>query len=117
MTADHSDAEDRQPGRDMVEAIASYLRGSANPLTAWLLDEAVRRGHDRKHVASALLVTTGFLSQLESGIRPTAEISMDCARACARYLGVPAIVVLLVAGSISIADLTAQEDFGRFRPV
>lgn len=72
MTADHSDAEDRQPGRDMVEAIASYVRGSANPLTSWLLDEAAKRGHDKKHLANT-------------------------------------------PGSISIAGLTAQEDFGRFR--
>jgi transcriptional regulator with XRE-family HTH domain len=67
-------------------------------------------------LANALLVTTGFLSQLESGIRPTAEINNDFARACAKYLRVPAIVVMLVAGSISHADLAVQEDIGGLWP-
>jgi hypothetical protein len=77
---------------------------AGGPLLGWLADEAKRRGDTGIAMSGALGVTAGYLHQLKSGHRQLAHISDIFANACARYLGVPPIVVKLLAGRVSIAD-------------
>lgn len=79
-------------------------RHPGGPLLGWLNDEAKRHGHTGLAMASALGVTPGYIHQLKSGHRHLAHISDAFARACARYLGIPPIVVKLLAGRVSVAD-------------
>lgn len=74
------------------------------PLLGWLFEECDRRGQTRRDMASELGVTYSYLYQLRCGVRQTKHLSADVARACARYLGVPAVVVQLLSGSLSMAD-------------
>lgn len=79
-------------------------RHPGGPLLGWLSDEAKRRGHTGQAMSEALGVTAGYIHQLKSGHRQLANISHPFARACAKYLGVPPIVVKLLAGCVSVAD-------------
>lgn len=74
------------------------------PLLGWLLDECNLRGQTQKEMAEQLGVTLSYIYQLRSGTRRTAHISQEMARACARYLGVPPIVVKVLAGSLPMSD-------------
>jgi len=74
------------------------------PLCGWLYDEARRRGHNLREMAQRVGVTYGYIVQLRSGHRSCANLSQIVVEGCARYLGVPAIVVKLVAGVVSLSD-------------
>lgn len=73
-------------------------------LLAALTACAVKRGHQIPQLAGELGVTYGYIAQLRSGLRQTAQISDDFALACARYLGVPRLTVLMLAGRITPQD-------------
>lgn len=73
-------------------------------LLGWLFDEARRRHQEVQDMARELGVTYGYIAQLRQGTRRVELISHDFAASCASYLGVPAIVVKLVSGSIRISD-------------
>lgn len=92
---------DEAQRRSRVMACYRHLGG---PLLGWLTDEAKRRGHTGNAMADALGVTVGYMHQLRSGNRQLAHISDAFARSCAKYLGVPPIVVKLLSGRISISD-------------
>ena len=72
--------------------------------------KAQENGHDRAAVAAALRVTTGYMLQLEGGLRYLNTISDDFAAACARYLGIPRLQVLRLAGRISAEDSFCSAD-------
>lgn len=74
------------------------------PLIGWLYDECRRRGEDLRHMAEALGVTYGYINQLRSGLRQVKQISDEFAVNCARYLGVPPVVVKMIAGRIPMSD-------------
>lgn len=74
------------------------------PLIGWLCDEARRRGLELQEMAAELGVTYGYVNQLRTGIRRTEQISHDFASACAEFLGVPTVVVLLLAGFLTMTD-------------
>lgn len=74
-------------------------------LIAALMDAATKRGHTLANLATALGVTYGYLVQLRAGNRSCARISDDFASRCAKYLGLPRLSVLLLAGRIT------QDDF------
>lgn len=84
--------------------VMDCYRRAGGPLLGWLLDEAKRRGHTGLALALELGVTVSYIHQLRSGHRQLAHISDNFARACSRYLGVPSIVVKLLAGRVSVAD-------------
>ena len=117
MTANQTDCDQTQslayldshgePPMTRKEAQARVDRMYASkegPLMAWLADEAKRRGHDWADMASCLRVTVGYIYQLRTGIRLTSQISHEFARSCAQYLGVPPILVKLIAGNIRLSD-------------
>lgn len=74
-------------------------------LMAALMDAATKRGHTLANLATALGVTYGYLVQLRAGSRSCTRISDDFASRCAKYLGLPRLSVLLLAGRIT------QDDF------
>jgi len=94
-----------QPTPETAEArVARIYKAPGGPLMGWLEDEARRRNQTAEDMADALGVTYGYVVQLHRGIRTTVDLSRPLVQSCARYLGVPAIVVKLVAGIIDIRD-------------
>lgn len=81
------------------------------PLMGWLVEEATNKGISLAELAAELCVTGGYLGQLRDGIRETANISRDFAAACAMFLQVPMVVVLIVAGHLKLVDFVSATDF------
>ena len=61
-------------------------------------------------MAACLGVTYGYISQLRKGLRQTRQISDDFAVSCAHYLGVPPVVVKMVAGRIPLSDFVTPHE-------
>lgn len=91
------------------ERVMHCYRHPGGPLLGWLADEAKRRGHTGQAMAECLGVTAGYIHQLRTGHRHLCNISDLFARSCARYLGVPPIVVKLLAGRIAVSDFLNPE--------
>lgn len=84
------------------------------PLIGWLWQQAAIKGMDIGGLANELHVTVGYLAQLQSGIRSCADISHDFAAACGVFLQVPAVVVLVVAGRLTLLDCVCATEFDRW---
>ncbi len=74
-------------------------------LLAALIRCANERRQQLNDMARELGVTYGYINQLRNGIRNVNQVSDDFALACARYLGVPRLTVLMMAGRISPDDV------------
>lgn len=74
-------------------------------LLAMLIYRANELGHKMQEMSSELGVTYGYLVQLREGIRQVKNVSDEFAQACALYLGVPRLTVLLASGKITPADM------------
>jgi transcriptional regulator with XRE-family HTH domain len=74
-------------------------------LLAMLIFRANELGHKMHEMASELGVTYGYVIQLREGIRQVKNVSDEFAKACALYLGVPRLTVLLASGKITPEDL------------
>lgn len=74
-------------------------------LLAMLLARANELGHQLQEMAMHLNVTYGYISQLRNGLRKTIHISDEFATACALYLNVPRLQVLLAAGKVKPEDI------------
>lgn len=74
------------------------------PLVRVLLREAQRRGDQLQQMAERLGCTYGYISQLRNGIREPEHIGQEFAQKAAVYLGVPAALVKLLAGRLTIRD-------------
>jgi hypothetical protein len=74
------------------------------PLFAWLVEEGQRRGHTRRRLAEELGISVPYLYVLRT--RPGYERGLSSAvvAACARYLGVPPIVVRILSGAVPMSD-------------
>lgn len=101
-------------GETVSERWKRFYRAPGGPLLGWLEDEAKKRGLDFAGLARELCVTQGYLAQLRSGIRETANIAHDFAAACAEFLGVPTVVVLVVAGHLKLVDFVSATNFDRW---
>ena len=73
-------------------------------LLAMLLTAATHRQMQLQELAAALGVTYPYLSQLRSGYREVVNVSEEFLTACANFLRVPRVQVLLAAGRVRIAD-------------
>ena len=87
-----------------TERAHRIFREIGGPLLGWLGDEAHKRGHSFTELAATLNVTEGYILQLCAGVRKVENASQEFFVACSRYLGVPAVVCKLLAGSIQMAD-------------
>lgn len=92
------------------ERVARLYAGEGGPLVQWLLDEARRRQIGLCDMAKEVGVTYGYIAQLRAGIRQSSQISRDFARACAAFLGVRPIVVMLVSGAIDMSDFALRAE-------
>lgn len=79
-------------------------------LLAMLSGRARQLGQTRGELAKSLGVTYGYIAQLASGHRKPEQISEEFAGACARYLGVPKVTVLMAAGVLTEQDFFEQPD-------
>lgn len=92
------------------ERVTRIYAHEGGPLVGWLLDECRRRGQLQKEMAQQLGVTSGYINLLRSGLRKTEHISREFAVSCARYLGVPPVVVMIVSGRISMSDFVSPAE-------
>jgi len=79
-------------------------------LLAALTACANERGHHFTQMAAELGVTYGYIAQLRNGNREVSQVSDDFALACAQYLVVPRMTVLMLAGRISPRDMFESQD-------
>ena len=103
-----------QPGETTSERWKRLYKAPGGPLMGWLLNEAATRGMDLPELACELQVTTGYLLQLRNGVRESQNISHDFGAACAVFLGVPTVVVLIVAGHLKLVDFVCATEFDRW---
>lgn len=80
------------------------------PLLTALLQRADKRGLRITEMARALGVTYSYITQLRSGIRPVKQISNVFSLACAEFLGIPRMLVLIYAGIVTTSDFYESED-------
>lgn len=74
-------------------------------LIAALTHHAAERGDSISEMAAKLDVSYSYINQLRNGVRPTSQVSTWFSQACAEYLGVPRMTVLMLAGAISVEDV------------
>ena len=78
-------------------------------LLAMLIARANENGQHLNDMARELGVVPGYLQQLRSGLRKFEHIGDPFARACALYLGVPRMTVLLAAARVKPTDVFEDE--------
>jgi transcriptional regulator with XRE-family HTH domain len=61
-------------------------------------------------------VTKGYLLQIENGTRDVKAISEDFSRAVAGYLEIPLVIVLVLAGKLSISEAMGIDFFAKYSP-
>lgn len=101
----------RRDGEKLAERWRRFYRAERGPLWAWLLDEAAERNLDAAKLGGELGVTAEHLTELHEGSFDMAGISREFAAACGVYLGVPTVVVLIVAGCLKLVDFVVASDF------
>lgn len=94
----------------MEQRVSRLYASPGGPLIGWLFDECRRRGQEYRQMAACLGVTYGYVNQLRSGLRQARHISDDFAVSCAHYLGVPPVVVKMIAGRIPISDFVTPRE-------
>ncbi len=99
----------RGPSRSNEQS-AKETAGLGSPrLVGRLLKEASARGIGLAGVASDLGVSPGYLRELRAEREAGGHMPPDFIRACARFLGVPGIVVKLIAGIVTTEDFAGPE--------
>lgn len=78
-------------------------------LIDWLYCTAAARGQTKAEMASHLGVTFGYIRQLATGVRLVEQVSGEFCRACAEYLDIPPVAVMLAAGRITLSDFLMPE--------
>jgi hypothetical protein len=81
------------------------LARPGGPLLAMLVQRANELGHNMADMAGELGFTYGYISQLRNGQRQVTTIRDKFVDACAAYLGVARITVLLAAGKVKPTDI------------
>jgi transcriptional regulator with XRE-family HTH domain len=79
------------------------------PLMAVLMQSARERDQTLADLAAELDVTYGYIVQMRNGARSSANISDAFAARCARYLGLPRLTVLMLAGRVTSADFFEED--------
>lgn len=78
-------------------------------LIDWLYRTAAARGHTKAEMSQQIGVTFGYVRQLATGVRLVEQVSGDFCRACANYLDIPPVAVMLAAGRITLQDFLMPE--------
>ena len=91
------------------ERLDSLYAAKEGPLLSWLISEAQQQGLQPRQLAGRLGVGYGYIAQLRLGIRRSENISDDFSAVCARFLGVPTIIVKLLSGRIKVEDFAVND--------
>lgn len=86
------------------ERVLRLYKADGGPLVGWLLDEAKSREQSTEEMAHEIGVTCAYIAQLRNGHQSSGDIKQETAERCGKYLGVPPVVVKLVAGNIRLSD-------------
>lgn len=86
------------------ERVVRLYKADGGPLVGWLLDEAKSRGQTCSQMAREIGVSCTYIAQLRNGHQSSGDIKQETAERCGKYLGVPPVVVKLVAGNIRFSD-------------
>lgn len=78
-------------------------------LIDWLYRTAAARGQTKAEMSQQIGVTFGYVRQLATGVRLVEQVSGDFCRACAKYLDIPPVAVMLAAGRITLQDFLMPE--------
>jgi transcriptional regulator with XRE-family HTH domain len=81
-----------------------------------LLKTAIKRGDSIELLCNKLGVTKGYLRQIENGKRDVKAISEDFSRAVADYLEIPLVIVLVLAGKLSIIESMGMDILAKYSP-
>lgn len=84
------------------------LRGAT--LLQWLIEAANEQGLQLNEVAERLGCTYGYLHQLRKGLKPVPGISERVIDACAEFLGIPRLAVMLAADIVKPTDFYADAE-------
>ena len=116
MNTDTNELNNKQPGSDdnVLQLHSSRwgrgigkddLEREGSTLLAMLYAKANADGLQAQELATEKLgVHPSYLGQLRSRVKYVENISHDFAEACARYLGIPLIAVLVAAGQLKEED-------------
>lgn len=74
-------------------------------LLAALIQCAIERHLKLNKMAEELGITYGYINQLRNGLRPVNQISDEFSIACAKFLCVPRLKVLMLAGVLTPSDV------------
>jgi hypothetical protein len=83
------------------------LKKPGGLLLAALIQCANSRGLSILDLAANLGVTYGYINQLRNGLRCVVQVSDEFTQACASFLQVPRLTVLMLAGKVTPADLVS----------
>lgn len=108
MATQHGSERTTEVPESAEERVSRLYNAEGGPLVGWLLDEARRRQMDLQDMARAVGVTYGYINQLRTGIRKISQISHDFAAACAAFLGVPTVIVLVLSGYLTMSDFAVR---------
>lgn len=84
------------------------LRGAT--LLQWIIETANEQGLQLNQVAAKLGCTYGYLHQLRKGMKPVPGISEQLIDACAEFLGIPRLAVMIAADIVKPTDFYADEE-------
>jgi transcriptional regulator with XRE-family HTH domain len=84
------------------------LRGAT--LLQWIIETANERGLQLNQVAAKLGCTYGYLHQLRKGMKPIPGISEQLIDACAEFLGIPRLAVMIAADIVKPTDFYADAE-------
>lgn len=96
--------------------MAKDLSKLANLPGGTLLVELQKRATDKRQtlhqMAEELGVSYGYIQHLKSGVKAIPKISDEFTGACARYLGLPRIYVLMMAEKVLPGDFHPENEEG-----
>jgi hypothetical protein len=85
------------------------VRPGAHLISA-LIYAANERRQSMTKMSKELDVTYSYINQIRNGYRRTTDISDKFALCCARYLGIPRLTILMMAGKITTADVFESDE-------
>ncbi|MFC0351317.1 hypothetical protein [Undibacterium danionis] len=109
-TADTAAKSDSLISESKVGRIGRIYNSEGGPLIGWLFDEARLRNQNLREMSQELGVTFGYINQMRNGQRYAHNMSQRMTKACADYLGVPPIVVMLLSGAISMKHFLLRHE-------
>lgn len=97
------------PAAEREQRLMRLYTSEGGALSAWLTEESQRRGHTKRRLAEELGISVPYTYLLRTRPGYARGLSSKVVAACARYLGVPPIVVKVLAGAVPMSDFLWPE--------